>query len=316
MTKIQFKQPNLSSSIAGVNFDSYILNASGPRCTTEAELHNIGQSNSAAIMTKSCTLLAREGNPEPRYKALPQGSIQSMGLPNLGYKAYVEMLPRLTQYNKPIIVSISGLSINDNVEMVSAFQKSAADLLEVNFSCPNVPGKPQLGYDFEQTDKALAAITKLGDKPLGIKLPAYFDFNHFETVANILKKYPVKFISSINSIGNTLVIDPETESPVIKPKAGFGGLCGSYIKPIGLANVNAFRQLLPKEISIFGVGGVYSGSDAFEYLLAGADAVQVATCYQEQGTECFSRISNELSQILSGKNYKDIGDAKGALKLL
>ena len=316
MTKLPLNKPNLSTKIADVNFDSYILNASGPRCTTETELHNLGQSDSAAIMTKSCTLVAREGNPEPRYKALPQGSIQSMGLPNLGYKAYLEILPRLTQYNKPIIASISGLSINDNVEMVRAFQQSAADLLEVNFSCPNVPGKPQLGYDFEQTDKALAAITKLGDKPLGIKLPAYFDFNHFETVANILKKYPVKFISSINSIGNTLVIDPETQSPVIKPKAGFGGLCGSYIKPIGLANVNAFRELLPKEISIFGVGGVYTGTDAFEYLLAGADAVQVATCYQEQDVNCFTRIKNELAQLLASKNYHNIDAAKGQLQLL
>ncbi|WP_068545956.1 dihydroorotate oxidase [Thalassotalea crassostreae] len=310
------QQINTSSTIAEVNLSNYIINASGPRCTTEDELINLAQSDSAAIMTKSCTLLPRSGNPEPRYQTLEHGSVQSMGLPNLGYQAYLDMLPRLKQYNKPVIVSISGLSISDNVEMVSKFQQSEADLLEVNFSCPNVPGKPQLGYDFEQTEKALAAITKLGDKPLGIKLPAYFDMNHFETVANILKKFPIKFISSINSIGNTLVIDADTESTIIKPNSGLGGLCGSYIKPIGLANVRTFRSLLPKEICIFGVGGVYTGIDAFEYLLAGADAVQVATCYQEQGSECFTRLNNELSTILASKGYKDINEVKGKLQTI
>ena len=305
-----------STTIAGVELSSFILNASGPRCTTEEELHALGRSGSAAVMTKSCTIALREGNPEPRYKALPLGSVQSMGLPNLGYKAYLDMIPAIKSHGKPVVVSISGLSVNDNIEMVSAFQKSDADLLEVNFSCPNVPGKPQLGYDFEQTDKALKAISALGDKPLGIKLPAYFDFNHFETVANILKKYPVSFISTINSIGNTLVIDPETESTVIRPNNGYGGLCGNYVKPIGLANVNAFRQLLPKEISIFGVGGVYTGADAFEYLLAGADAVQVATCYQEENVACFERLNSEFANLMQSKGYHSVSAAKGKLQQL
>lgn len=316
MQSLPKEQTNYPTYIGGVALSNYIINASGPRCTTKAELHQLGLSGSAAIMTKSCTLLPREGNPEPRYKALPLGSVQSMGLPNLGYNVYLNMISELKSHNKPVVVSISGLNVNDNIEMVSAFQKSSADLLEVNFSCPNVPGKPQLGYDFEQTDKALKAITSLGDKPLGIKLPAYFDFNHFETVANILKKYPVAFISTINSIGNTLVIDPNSESTVIKPNNGYGGLCGNYVKPIGLANVNAFRQLLPKEISIFGVGGIYTGTDAFEYLLAGADAVQVATCYQEEGEVCFERLNNEFSTLMQSKGYNSIGEVKGQLKKL
>lgn len=307
---------DLTTQIADVKFPGFILNASGPKCTTEQELVEIGNSASAAIMTKSCTKLMREGNPEPRYQVLEQGSIQSMGLPNLGYEKYLEILPRLAEFNKPIIASISGLSISDNVAMVSAFQQSNADLLEVNFSCPNVSGKPQLGYDFEQTEKALAAICEVNDKPLGLKLPAYFDFNHFDTVAEILAKYPISFISTINSIGNTLVIDPKTESPVIRPNNGFGGLCGNYVKPIGLANVNAFRARLPEHIKIMGVGGIYNGTDAFEYLLAGADAVQVATCFQEQGPTCFARITLELSMLMASKGYTSLAAAKGKLKRL
>ncbi|MEI6858183.1 MAG: dihydroorotate oxidase, partial [Shewanella sp.] len=247
----------ISTSIAHVPLPSFIFNASGPRCTEEDELNLIGASNSAAIMTKSCTLKPRSGNAEPRYQALPMGSIQSMGLPNLGYEAYLEMLPRLKQANsvpvdKPIVVSISGFSLADNLTMVKAFQDSCTDLIEVNFSCPNIEGKAQVGYDFGQTEQALEAICQLGNKPIGLKLPPYFDFSHFIAMANIIKKFPVSFITCINSVGNTLVIDPETESVIIKPKGGFGGLCGDYIKPMGLANVRAFSQLLPSSIDIIG----------------------------------------------------------------
>lgn len=305
---------DLSTQVAGVKLQSYLMNASGPQCTTLDELERIAHSNSTAIVTKSCTLLPREGNPEPRYQNLPLGAIQSMGLPNLGYQAYLDMIPALKAMNKPVVVSISGFSINDNIKMVSAFQKSAVDLIEVNFSCPNIPGKAQVAYDFEQTAQALAAITALGDKPIGIKLAPYFDMSHFTAVANIIKKYPVKFITCINSIGNTLVIDPYTEQPIIKPKGGFGGLCGDYVKPIGLANVRAFRKLLGDEISIIGVGGIKSGIDAFEYLLAGADAVQIATCLEKEGPKCFTRIEHELKAFMAAKGYTQLSDAKGKLK--
>jgi len=309
-------QIDLRTRIAGVSFNGYVFNASGPACTTLDELNGLGRSGSAAIVTKSCTLLPREGNPEPRYKDLPLGSIQSMGLPNLGYHAYVEMVPALKAHSKPVVISISGFNIAENIEMVGAFQKTEADLIEVNFSCPNIPGKPQLAYDFEQTEKALEAICGLGDIPLGIKLPPYFDMSHYQSMAAVLKKFPVKFITCINSIGNALVIDPETETPVIRPKGGFGGLCGDYVKPVGLANVRAFRELLGDGISIVGVGGIRSGLDAFEYLLAGADAVQIATCYEKEGVDCFARIEKELAEVLARKGYASVAAAKGQLKLL
>jgi len=307
---------DLSTTIAGVPLSSYLMNASGPKCTTWEELQVIGESASSAIVTKSCTMEFREGNPEPRYSDLPLGSIQSMGLPNLGYKAYLEMVPQLKALGKPVVVSISGFSIADNIEMVSAFQNSDVDLIEVNFSCPNIPGKAQVAYDFEQVETALTALTVLGDKPIGIKLAPYFDMSHFIAMATILKKFPVKFITCVNSIGNTLVIDPVTESPIIKPKGGFGGLCGDYIKPIGLANVRAFRELLDDDVQIIGVGGIKNGVDAFEYLLAGADAVQIATCFEKEGAVCFERIEAELKAFMANKGYTKLSDAKGKLKPL
>ncbi|THB63724.1 MAG: dihydroorotate oxidase [Gammaproteobacteria bacterium] len=311
------KNIDLSTTVAGVNLESYIINASGPDCTTYEELQTIARSESAAVMMKSCTVEPREGNPEPRYQRLDFGAIQSMGLPNLGYKEYVKFSAQLRQeYGKPVIASLSGMCKEDNLKMVEAFQESPVDMIEVNFSCPNIVGKPQLGYDFEQTDKVLGEICKINSKPIGVKLPPYFDLCHFDMVAEIMLKHKVGFISCINSIGNTLIIDAETEAPIIKPKGGFGGLSGQYIKPVGLSNVRAFLERLKGQVAIFGVGGIVTGTDAFEYLLAGADAVQIGTTFEKEGAASFSRIAQELQAIMQRKGYSSIAEAKGKLREL
>jgi dihydroorotate dehydrogenase (fumarate) len=311
---------DLTTTIGGVQLPSYVFNASGPKDVTLDELRIIGNSAAGAIMMKSCTLEPRNGNEEPRYAFLkaPYGSINSMGLPNLGYKEYVKFSGTLKKEfpGKPVIASLAGMGPEDYPVLVKALQNSDADILEVNLSCPNVKGKPQIGYDFDQSDAILKSIMSLGKKPLGVKLPPYFDFVHFEQMAMVLKRYPLAFVACINSLGNTLVIDPETESPVIKPKGGFGGLGGEYVKPVALANVRAFSQLLGDKMAIIGVGGVRTGTDAFEFLLAGADAVQVGTAFYEEGPECFGRIQSELAALLDRKKYANITSAKGKLKVL
>ncbi len=211
-----------TAQIKNVTFPDIIYNSSGPRCTTPEELEALGNSESSAIMMKSCSPESRNGNPEPRYKEVELGSINSIGLANHGYQKYIEYAAELKQQfpNTPIIASIVGFSQEDFLLLVEAFQNEpSVDMLEVNLSCPNVVGKPQIAYDFEVSDELIAKIfTVPGDKPIGFKLPPYFDPVHTEMMANILKKYPVSFITCINSVGNTLIIDPETERPLIAPK--------------------------------------------------------------------------------------------------
>lgn len=307
---------DLTATIATVPFPSCIFNAAVPAALTYEGLQGIGESEAGAILIKTCTLEPRQGNEEPRYWDSDECSINSMGLPNLGYKEYVALASKLKSYKKPIIVSVAGMKPDEFPQLVTAFDKSDADLIELNFSCPNIKGKPQIGYDFEESDRILKEVVSLTSKPIGVKLPPYFDFVHFEQMAKVLEKHDIAFIAAINSIGNALIIDPETESPVIAPKGGFGGLGGKVIKPTALANVRKFRELLPSRISIIGVGGIYTGTDAFEFLLAGADAVQIGTCYQQEGAGCFGRIMKELSDILDRKGYKSAREAVGKLKEL
>jgi dihydroorotate dehydrogenase (fumarate) len=307
-----------ATRIGKVELASFVFNAIGPKDVTLDELRVIGKSSAAAIATKSCTPLPRDGNEEPRYRDLELGSINSMGLPNLGVDAYVELSHTIKEEfpDKPLIVGAAGIGFEDFPVVVEKLQKSAADMLEVNLSCPNVKGKPQIAYDFASMDKTLKTVMSIGDKPIGVKLPPYFDFVHFEQAAEVLSKYDLEFLCCVNSIGNALVIDPETEAPVIRPKGGFGGLGGKYLKPTALANVRKFYELLGDRFAIIGVGGVYTGSDAFEFLLAGASAVQVGTVFMQEGPKCFERIDKELAEILKRKKYASVEDAKGKLKML
>lgn len=306
-----------ATTIAGVTLPSAIFNAAGPLDVTLDELRTIGKSGSGAIVMKSCTIEPRQGNEEPRYADVELGSINSMGLPNLGYKEYLKITKTLKkEFTKPVVASLAGMAPTDIPVLVSAFMESEVDIIELNLSCPNLKGKPQIAYDFEMTDRILKDVCKDLKKPMGVKLPPYFDPVHWEQIAAVLKKYPIAFLSCINSVGNTLIIDPETEKPLIKPKGGFGGLGGDYIKPVALANVRAFSQLLGDKMQIIGVGGIKSGTDAFEFLLCGADAVQIGTVFMKEGPGCFERIDRELAAILKKKGYKNVAEAKGKLKVL
>ncbi|GAA5799986.1 hypothetical protein HPULCUR_005407 [Helicostylum pulchrum] len=311
---------DLSTKVAGLSLPNLLFNASGVCCQTETDLKLMIESESGSLITKSATYEYREGNPSPRYLPLPSGlgSINSMGLPNEGYEYYLNFAKNYDYSSKkPLFISLSGLSLADNVKMCEAFV--AAELpcvLEVNFSCPNVPGKPQLGYDMEAMESALNVLAPLIKKPFGVKLPPYFDIAHFDTAATIFNKFDnLVYVTCINSVGNGLAIDFETESALIKPKDGFGGLGGLMVLNTALANVNAFYRRLPGK-QVIGVGGVTSGKEVFLHVLAGASAVQIGTTLKEEGPTVFARINKELTDIMIAKGYKSLDEFRGKVKTL
>lgn len=307
---------DLSTTIAGVRFPSCLMNAAGALCVTQQELEALGQSRTGAIVTKSMTVEPRQGNPEPRYYGFVGGSINSMGLPNLGYRAYAELIPQLRRYGKPVIASIAGLCEEDFITIAEVINKSGPDLIEVNLSCPNIPGKPQIGYDPDASEQLLTRVRRIITSPMGVKLPPYFDPAHHEAMAEVIGRTGVDFLNLINSVGNGLVVDPEREAVVIKPKSGFGGLGGTIIKPVALANVRAFWRLFQGRLPIIGTGGVVTGVDAFEHVLCGASAVQVGTVLVEEGLGVFERLERELAAQLSRKGYDSPAACLGKLREL
>ncbi len=312
--KKKIEEIDTSAQVADIFLPNCVINASGPSDTTYEDLEKIAESKSGAIIMKSCTINGRAGNTAPRYFKNEFGSIQSMGLPNLGYKKYIEYSKILNSFNKPIIASIAGLKPDDYETMLKAFQNSEVDAVEINLSCPNISGKGQLAYDIEATEKLLKKLQKYDKKIIGLKLPAFLENYYFDKYAKITNKYQISFVTCINSIAGSLIIDIEKESSTIKPNGGMGGLCGDYIKPVALGNVRKFYKSLEKKVKIFGVGGIKNGVDVYEYILAGAEAVQVGTQFETEGAECFQRINDELCLMMKKKGCKRLKKFRGKLK--
>jgi len=342
-------QISTTTNIGGRYLKSCVYNASGPRCTSYKELDKILHSHSGAIVSKSCTMKSRKGNPHPRYWDNDLLSINSTGLENKGYKYYINYFKDKDENNnafnffeprtiKPYFISVSGLSDLDNLTIIEDIYSTSINNtknnisgIELNLSCPNVIGKPQIGYDFDATNNLLNDIAESIQTcknyqtiTFGLKLPPYFDLEHFYIMADIIKQYNfISYITCVNSLGNGLVVNPESESAVIKPKHGLGGIGGKVIKSIALSNVFNFYQLFKEHnrksnhtISVIGCGGIETGRDAFEHILCGAQAVQVGTQFYKEGVPCFERIDRELKEIMAKKGYNRLFDFRGTLKEL
>jgi dihydroorotate dehydrogenase (fumarate) len=354
MSSSSRRRPDLAVTVAGsIRLHTCLYNASGPRSGTAAALQRIHQSRSGAVLTKSATLVAQSGNPQPRTYHLPSGwaSFNSEGLPNSGIDYYIDpaTINEATTAvvsgrggdscttdastagtggnTKPYIVSLSGKTLQDNVEMLqriaSAPTLSRIAGLELNLACPNIVGHPIIGYDIPQMDTTLHQIGQVLSQtgnvlpPLGVKLPPYLDVTHMEQAAACLNRHKstVKYVVSINTVGNALVVDGAvTEAPVLASNSGYAGLSGSAIKYTALANVRKLRELLSSDMDVVGVGGIASGQDVFDMLLAGATAVQTATAHWIEGPDCFDRILTELSDILRHKGYASVHEVTGKLR--
>mmetsp|Transcript_3627 Transcript_3627/g.7505 ORF Transcript_3627/g.7505 Transcript_3627/m.7505 type:complete len:394 (-) Transcript_3627:33-1214(-) len=327
--------PSLSTTLSTLSLPSCVMNASGPRTGSAMALSKIASSASGAVVSKSATIEAQNGNPIPRtWKESEDGTgsaLNSEGLPNKGIDYYISKDTAQQSgggsgaERKPYIVSISGKNLDNNLEMMRRILAAldggvAISAVELNLACPNVIGKPIIAYDFVQMETVLSSFSKLlaGRKkrvPMGVKMPPYFDAPHFRQAADIINKYRhvVSYVATINTVGNALHIDVDALMPTISSNDGYAGLSGAAVKHIALSNVRRLRSMLHADVDVVGVGGVQSGQDAFEMILCGATAVQVGTCHWSEGAGCFDRICAELKEIMAENKFKSIEDLKGKI---
>ena len=204
------------------------------------------------------------------------------------------------------------------LDKISKVDKGKIACVELNLACPNVIGKPIIAYDFEQMKDILETISqkKYKNLVLGLKLPPYLDGKHLQQAAAIINEYKslVRYVASINTIGNALAVDEISEAPFISSNNGLAGLSGPAVKYTALANVRQMRNHLDPSIDVVGVGGIETGTDVFQFLLCGATAVQVGTCHWKEGPGAFDRIVGELREVLREKGYKSVDDVRGKLK--
>ncbi len=240
----------------------------GDECSDLVDVSKFG-----GFITKSLSLKPRDGNPPPRLVETSSGMLNSIGLANIGVERFIsEKLPILSKLKTKIIVNIAGSTIEEYEEILKRLEDNdGIDGYEINISCPNVrEGGLSFGTKCETTAEITRRVRKLTTKTLIIKLtPNVTNISEF---AQVVADEGADGVSLINTLVG-MAVDINTRKPKLSTIAG--GLSGPAIKPIALAKVYEVANSV--QIPIIGVGGIMNASDAIEFLLVGATAVQIGT---------------------------------------
>ena len=300
---------DFSTKIGSKRFSNPIFTASG--CASSGQelsqffsLTEIGAIVTKSIMTKACT-----GRATPRMAETPSGMLNSIGLQGPGIDAFLENdIPWLVANSAKIIVSIAGETVDEYGVLARRLRAvPGISAVEVNISCPNVENRGQVFACHPDTATAVIESVRRnigGELPIVAKLSP--DVTNIVEIAQSVINAGVDGLALINTLLG-MVIDTNTMKPKLAGKTG--GLSGPAIRPVAVRAIYQVHQAFP-DTPIVGMGGVASGRDAFELVLAGASAVSIGTATFGNPTAVL-QIRNQLSELLLEKGITDFRDAIG-----
>lgn len=299
---------DLRTTLGSLSLPTPVLTASGcagsgKELSAFFDLAEIG-----AIVTKSIMQNPRSGRATPRMAETPSGMLNSIGLQGPGVEKFMnEDVPWLAQTGARIIVSIAGNSVEDFARTAARVRRAGdvVSAIEVNISCPNVSNR---GLVFACDPISASEVIRAVRRSVGGLFPIFAklspDVTDIVSVAKSCVDAGATGLAMINTLLG-LVIDTKTMRPKV---AGItGGLSGPAIRPVGVRAVWQVHAALPK-VPIIGMGGIMSGADAFEYILAGASAVSIGTATFHDPTAAL-RIQNELSNLLAERSFTALKEA-------
>ncbi len=285
--------------------------ASGALAAHLPGLESAAVSGASAIFTKTITEEPREGHPGPTFLSFEEEgyALNAMGLPNPGLEGMLRELRAFRErHDVPLYASIAAED-PEGFERLARGLRGEVDGLEINVSCPHA-GRgmgAELGSDPGLVGEIVEAVVGAFDGPVSVKLTPNVDRRTLLEVAAEAVDAGADALTAVNTLGPCLRIDLRTASPMLG--AGVGGLSGPALKPIALRIVADLALELGDEVEIIGVGGVRSGEDVIEFLMAGARAVQVATAARDRA---FSEIAEEAERVLRELGYEDFEEVVGA----
>jgi dihydroorotate dehydrogenase (NAD+) catalytic subunit len=232
-----------------------------------------GLDHLGAIFSKGTTLLPREGNLPPRIAETAAGMLNSIGLQNPGVEVVArDYAPRWASWPVPVIVNVAGADIHEYVEVVARLDGvEGVSGVELNISCPNIAHGLDFGTEPGAAARCVSEVRAATTLPLVVKLSP--NVTDIAEVARAVEDAGADALSAVNTYVG-MKISLERQQPVL-PGIGMGGLSGPAVKPLALAAVAKVRRAVA--IPLIGIGGIATTTDALEYLVAGADAVQVGT---------------------------------------
>ena len=264
---------NTQTTIAGVTFKNPVMTASGTFGSGMEYEEFVDLNRLGAVVTKGVANVPWPGNPTPRVAEVYGGMLNAIGLQNPGIDVFMERdIPFLKKYDTKIIVNVCGKSVEDYVDVVERLgDEPAVSMLEINVSCPNVK---EGGIAFGQNPEALYGITKavkaVAKQPIIMKLsPNVTDITEMAKAAEAAGADALSLINTITG----MKIDIHRRTFAVANKTG--GLSGPAIKPVAVRMVYQVAHAV--QIPIIGMGGIMTGEDAIEFIMAGATAVSVGT---------------------------------------
>ncbi len=262
-----------------------------------------------AIVCKGTTLQPREGNPQPRLAETASGMLNSIGLQNIGVEALIkEKTPIWAKWQVPVIVNIAGETVDEYAELAHKLDGVAGiSGLEVNISCPNVKaGGAEFGANPESAARVTAAVRAATSLPILVKLTP--NTGEIAKVAVAVASAGADVLSLINTVKG-MAIDITTHQILLGNKTG--GLSGPAIKPIALAMVYEVAGAV--ELPVVGCGGITTGNDAIEFIMAGASAIQVGTA-NFANPHAPLDVLEGIEQFMKKEGIKDITKLIGAAR--
>lgn len=297
---------NLNVNLAGLELRNPVMPASG--CfgfgREYSEYYSLDQLG--AVVVKATTLYPRKGNATPRVTEVTAGMLNAIGLANPGVDQVItEELPWLVQQGVPIFVNVAGDTVEDYCEVVERICASGlAQAIELNVSCPNVElGGLAFGVDPGVLRGLVETVHEVCTLPLFVKLSP--NVTRIQDLALAAAEGGAHGLSLINTLVG-MQIDLATRRPLLANRTG--GLSGRAIKPVALRMVYDVAKEV--DLPIIGMGGIYSGRDAAEFIMAGAWAVEVGTANFTDPYAC-PRIISELASFMEEEGIKDIEEIRG-----
>lgn len=299
----------LETEICGIRLRNPVIAASGTfaygvEFDSVTDLEAIG-----AFVVKGISRAPIDGNPAPRLWESEAGMINSVGLQNIGVEAFIrEKMPRLAHIPTPYFVNVFGYAPEDYLEVVRRLEDvQGPAAYELNVSCPNTErGGMVFGSDAGLLSELVGAVRAITRRPVVVKLSP--NVARIEPLALAAQQAGADAISLVNTFVS-LAVDARTRQPRIG--AGFGGLSGPAIKPLALRLV--YEAATAVKIPVIGLGGIATGEDAAEFLVAGATAVQVGTASFWDPRAC-SRIAKELDRFLKKEKISNVREIVGTLR--
>jgi dihydroorotate dehydrogenase (NAD+) catalytic subunit len=299
---------NLAVNLGGLQMKNPVTTASGTFAAGQEYSDFVDVATLGAVTTKGVSLNGWQGNAAPRIAEVPSGMLNSIGLQNPGVahlKAHE--LPWLNQIGATTIVNVSGHSYDEYVQVIEALEEAPVDAYEVNISCPNVDaGGMTMGCHVPSVEKVVSMCRAATKRPLIVKLtPNVTDVTE---IARAAESAGADAISLINTLLG-MAINAKTRKPVLSRVVG--GFSGPAVKPVALRMVWECSRSV--SVPILGMGGISNGTDAVEFMLAGATAVAVGTANFVNPTATVDVIDGIIDYCESA-GVKDVNELIGALE--